>query len=55
MPIQKADPLLTIAKIIVWFIIGVLAFAAFFVALGLPALAIFNGKVAAELAANDAP
>ena len=55
MSIRKADPLLTIAKIIVWFIIGVLAFSAFFVALGIPALAIFNGRVAAELAANDAP
>ena len=55
MPIRKADPLLVIAKIIVWFIIGILAFAAFFVALGIPGLAIFNDRVAAELAANDAP
>ena len=55
MSTRKSDPLLVIAKIIVWFIIGVLAFAGFFVALGIPALAIFNGKVAAELAANNAP
>lgn len=46
------DPLLIIAKLVLGFLMGVCAFAAFFVLLGAVALPIFQGDIVVELAAE---
>ena len=38
----KSDPLLSIAKVIVWFLLGIIAFAGFFVALGAVTVALYS-------------
>lgn len=46
------DPLLLAAQVLLWFFIGVMGFALFFVALGAPAAAIFQDSIMAEAAAD---
>lgn len=46
----ERDPLLLAAQGLLWFLIGVMAFALFFVALGTPAAAIFQDRIIAEAA-----
>jgi len=50
-----SDPLLAIAKAIIYFLIGVILFAGFFVVLGVPAVLIFSDQVMAEMASNNVP
>ncbi len=51
----KMDPLLLIAKAIIWLLIGVLAFTGFIVVLGIPASVIFSGEIIAEIEPTEAP
>lgn len=48
----KNDPLLAGAQGLLWFFIGVLAFALIMVGIGLPAAAIFQDRIVAEAAAE---
>jgi hypothetical protein len=48
----KHDPLLLAAQALLWFFIAVMGFALIFVAIGTPAVAIFQDKIIAEAAAE---
>lgn len=49
------DPLLVAAKVIAYFMLGVLAFAAFFVLLGIPATLIFGADLGDSINAAELP
>ncbi|WP_114521451.1 DUF2975 domain-containing protein [Altererythrobacter sp. ZODW24] len=49
------DPLLAVAKGIIYFLMGVIAFAGVIVAIGAPAFAIFGGEIAPDITSADVP
>ena len=49
------DPLLLFAKAFIYFMIGILAFAGFFVLLGIPAVLIFGADLGADVNTADLP
>ncbi|WP_336987407.1 DUF2975 domain-containing protein [Altererythrobacter aquiaggeris] len=49
------DPLLAAARIILYFILGVIAFAAFFVTLGAAAMLLYNAGLLADIQDPDIP
>lgn len=49
------DPLLIAAKGVIYFMLGILAFAGFFVVLGIPATLIFGAELGADINAAELP
>jgi hypothetical protein len=50
-----SDPLLIAAKVIIYFMLGVLAFAGFFVLLAIPAALIFGADLGASVSVEELP
>lgn len=50
--LKPRDPLLLAAQILLWFFIGVMSFALFFVTLGIPMAAIFQERILIEATAE---
>jgi Protein of unknown function (DUF2975) len=49
------DPLLAISKGIIYFLLGIVAFAGFFVVLGIPAVLVFGADLGADINSADLP
>lgn len=55
MSLNRPDPLLTAAQLLLFFFIGVLGLCAALVAIGVPATVIFQDRILAEVAAKGVP